>query len=59
MKVNWKPIRKIVAAALSGITATGAVTFLAESGVAVPSGVGALVAAVAAVAAGYLVPEKD
>lgn len=59
MKINWRPIRKIVAAALSGITATGVVTFLAESGVAeLPLSVGALVASGAAVLAGYLVPEK-
>jgi hypothetical protein len=57
--ISWKPLRKIVAAALSGVTATGVVTFLAETGVDVPASVGALVTAAAAVVAGYLVPERQ
>jgi hypothetical protein len=59
MKISWRPLRKIVAAALSGVTATGVVAFLAESGVDVPASVGALVTAAAAVVAGYLVPEPE
>ena len=59
MKISWKPFRKIVAAALSGVSATGVVAFLTESGVTdVPTGIGALIATAAAVIAGYVVPEK-
>lgn len=59
MKISWKPLRKIVAAGLSGVSAAGVVAFLAESGVThVPTGIGALIATAAAVVAGYLVPEK-
>lgn len=57
--LNWKPLRKIVAAGLSGVTASGVVTFLSESNIAeVPVGVGTFIAAGAAVAAGYLIPER-
>lgn len=56
--MNWKPVRKVVAAFLSGLTTTGVVAFLAEVGVTLPPGVASLIVTGAAAVAGYLVPER-
>lgn len=57
--MNWKPLRKIIASALSGLTTTGVITGLDSVGVTVDQGWAALIVAAATVLAGYLVPERE
>lgn len=56
--VSWRPLRKIVAAGLSGLTTAGVVAFLAESGVEVGEATASVIVWLATVAAGYLTPER-
>lgn len=56
---SWKPLRKIVAVGLSGLTTTGVIAFMAESGVQISETTAAVIVWLATLAAGYLVPEKQ
>lgn len=56
MRVNWTPIRKIVAAGLSGLTTTGVVALLDNFGVHIDQALAGGIVGLAAVAVGYLVP---
>jgi hypothetical protein len=56
MSKVWKPIRKIVAALLSGLTTTGVMAVLDGVGVHVDQTLAGAIVTLAAVAAGYLVP---
>lgn len=55
---NWRPLRKIGAGALSGLTATGVVAYGDTLGWDISQGWAGLLAAAATVLAGYLVPER-
>lgn len=56
--MNWKPLRKIVAAGLSGLTATGVIEFFGDATAWDPtSGVTSLIVTAASALAGYLTPE--
>lgn len=55
-RVNWKPVRKIIAAALGGATSTGVIAIADWLGLEVNASLAALVAALCATLAGYLMP---
>lgn len=56
--MKWKPIKKQVAALLSGLTTTGVVTWADGLGWDVSQGWAALIVSGATVLAGYLTPDK-
>lgn len=55
---RWRPLRKIGASALSGLTTAGVVAYGDTLGWDVSQGWVALIVAAASVAAGYLTPDK-
>lgn len=59
MKLTWTPIRKIVAAALSGLTTTGVMALLDGVGVHIDQALAGGIVGLAAVAVGYLVPSPQ
>lgn len=56
--MSWKPLRKVLAGLLGGLTTTGVMQFLADSGVEVGQGAANLVVVAAGFVASWIVPEK-
>lgn len=56
--MKWKPIKKVIASTLSGLTASGVIAYGDTLGWDVSQGWAALIVAAASVAAGYLTPDK-
>jgi hypothetical protein len=55
-KVNWKPIRKVVAVGLSAVTSTGLLAIAHALGLALDPTLSAAIVGVAGTVAGYLMP---
>lgn len=57
LRINYAPIRKVVAGALSSVSSVGVLTFLAASGVTLPEVWGGLIVAAAGTIAAYVWPD--